>query len=69
VKASAWTPDCPDLRAMELFKHVDPAELRASHIQLPLEHFYIDGPNGRHLCLVLPFLGPRLESIDGLHNH
>jgi serine/threonine protein kinase len=74
MKASVSTPDCPDLRAMELFKDVDPAELRANHIQLPLEHFYIDGPNGRHLCLVLPFLGARLDSlgvhsIEGLYGH
>ncbi|KAF5560559.1 CMGC SRPK kinase [Fusarium pseudoanthophilum] len=24
-------------------------------------YFHIDGPNGRHLCLVLPFCGPNLR--------
>ncbi|KAI1377964.1 kinase-like protein [Hypoxylon crocopeplum] len=27
-------------------------------IALPEQHFWIDGPNGRHLALVLPILGP-----------
>ncbi|SPJ75326.1 related to dis1-suppressing protein kinase dsk1 [Fusarium torulosum] len=27
-------------------------------------YFRIDGPNGRHLCLVLPFCGPSLRSLS-----
>ncbi|KAF5965641.1 hypothetical protein FBULB1_12106 [Fusarium bulbicola] len=27
-------------------------------------YFHIDGPNGRHLCLVLPFCGPNLHSLS-----
>lgn len=26
--------------------------------------FHIDGPNGRHLCLVIPFLGPSLHTLS-----
>ncbi|KAL3425199.1 serine/threonine-protein kinase SRPK3 [Phlyctema vagabunda] len=29
-------------------------------ITLPREYFWHNGPNGRHLCLVLPVLGPRI---------
>jgi serine/threonine protein kinase len=30
-------------------------------------HFTLDGPNGRHLCLVLPVLGPSTSQLsDGL---
>lgn len=30
--------------------------------------FWIDGPNGRHLCLVLPFVGPNLATLSsGIH--
>ncbi|KAK8042804.1 kinase-like protein [Apiospora phragmitis] len=32
----------------------------AHHIMLPDEHFWVTGPNGRHLALVLPLLGPSL---------
>ncbi|KAM0344118.1 hypothetical protein ACHAPU_007839 [Fusarium lateritium] len=27
-------------------------------------YFHIDGPNGRHMCLVLPFCGPSLGSLS-----
>ncbi|KAG4281375.1 hypothetical protein FPRO06_10280 [Fusarium proliferatum] len=29
-----------------------------------MRYFHIDGPNGRHLCLVLPFCGPNLHSLS-----
>ncbi|KAI1458956.1 kinase-like domain-containing protein [Annulohypoxylon moriforme] len=32
-------------------------ELEENHIMVPLEEFWIDGPNGRHRCLVMPVLG------------
>ncbi|KAK8060508.1 hypothetical protein PG996_010438 [Apiospora saccharicola] len=35
-------------------------EAAAHHILLPEDSFYIVGPNGRHLVLVLPLLGPPL---------
>ncbi|KAK7753084.1 hypothetical protein SLS62_005034 [Diatrype stigma] len=51
--------DCPDLRAIELLKRrgVDLSTLD-EHIALPEETFWVEGPNGRHLCSVLPVLGP-----------
>lgn len=33
------------------------------HIAFPLEHFYVEGPNGRHLCVVLPVLGHRINEV------
>lgn len=33
------------------------------------ESFVIDGPNGRHICLVLPILGPSASRLsDGLNS-
>ncbi|KAK7960475.1 CMGC kinase [Apiospora saccharicola] len=32
-------------------------------VALPLETFWIESPNGRHLCLVLPVLGPKLSDL------
>ncbi|KAI2641393.1 kinase-like protein [Hypomontagnella submonticulosa] len=37
--------------------HCSPEELEANHISVPLEQFWLEGPNGRHLCLVMPVLG------------
>ncbi|KAI5865309.1 kinase-like protein [Durotheca rogersii] len=34
-----------------------PEELEQNHIAMPLDQFWLDGPNGRHLCLVMPILG------------
>lgn len=32
-------------------------EAHKNHLAVPLEHFWQDGPNGRHLCLIMPVLG------------
>ncbi|RWA14455.1 hypothetical protein EKO27_g631 [Xylaria grammica] len=37
-------------------------ELEENHLLIPLERFWIEGPNGRHYCLVLPVLGPTVSS-------
>nr|CEG04503.1 unnamed protein product [Fusarium clavum] len=44
-----------------LFRFTDP------HFITYKRYFHIEGPNGRHLCLVLPFCGPSLDSMDRLH--
>ncbi|KAK6852021.1 hypothetical protein PG995_012146 [Apiospora arundinis] len=38
-------------------------EALANGVVLPLETFWIDSPNGRHMCTVLPLLGPRLTDL------
>ena len=35
-------------------------EAHKNLLAVPLEHFWQDGPNGRHLCLVMPVLGPNV---------
>ncbi|TGJ88353.1 hypothetical protein E0Z10_g448 [Xylaria hypoxylon] len=37
-------------------------ELEENHFLIPLEQFWIEGPNGRHHCIVLPVLGPTASS-------
>ncbi|KAK4236837.1 kinase-like domain-containing protein [Achaetomium macrosporum] len=69
MQADSSKPDCADLKALELFAGIDVKVLASNHIQLALEHFWIDGPNGRHLCFVLPFLGPNLTYIFGGYGH
>ena len=33
------------------------------HVSQLLDWFYHDGPNGRHLCIVLELLGPQLSAV------
>lgn len=51
---------------IEVLEHLrsrySPEELVRNHIAAPTEHFYINGPNGRHLCYVLPVLGLPVSS-------
>ncbi|KAI1291383.1 kinase-like domain-containing protein [Xylaria venustula] len=37
-------------------------DLDQNHIALPLEEFWIEGPNGRHLCLVMELYGPLVSN-------
>ncbi|KAL7919624.1 kinase-like domain-containing protein [Trichoderma austrokoningii] len=41
----------------------DPAHPGHGHVSHLLNSFYHEGPNGRHLCIVLEFLGPKISSI------
>ncbi|KAL2015400.1 hypothetical protein VTK56DRAFT_5538 [Thermocarpiscus australiensis] len=69
MAAQVSTPDCADFKALKLFGGIDADTLATNHVQLPLEHFWIDGPNGRHVCFVLPFLGPSLSNVYNLYGH
>ena len=44
---------------------LDFGEAGGECIAVPREHFWHDGPNGRHLCLVLPVLGPPVSALWG----
>ncbi|KAK3681040.1 kinase-like domain-containing protein, partial [Podospora appendiculata] len=62
LAAHASKPEsCIELKACRFLSGFDPQVLEHHHILSPLETFWLQGPNGRHLCLVLPFLGPSLQ--------
>lgn len=56
----------PEVAALRLFEGIDRNELRLNRIFTVEEHFWIDGPNGRHLCLIVQVLGSAIscESRD-----
>ncbi|RYP67831.1 hypothetical protein DL771_007008 [Monosporascus sp. 5C6A] len=56
--------DSPELRAMRYFQGFSAEYMSDNYVGLPLEHFWLTGPNGRHLCFVLPLLGPRIRGDD-----
>lgn len=55
------TPDCAKLRLFN--RGLDFTQPGGEHIAQPLDHFWVDGPNGRHLYVVFPVLGPRSDTI------
>jgi serine/threonine protein kinase len=61
-------PDhCTEFKMAKIFQDYTCEELRFCGVSLPSEFFWLDGPNGRHLCSVLPFLGPNLMRISQIY--
>ncbi|KAI1505960.1 kinase-like domain-containing protein [Biscogniauxia marginata] len=56
LSADTSTEESPELKISALFSDTPREELEENHIALPREHFWIDGPNGHHLCTVSEFL-------------
>ncbi|KAI2620634.1 hypothetical protein GGS26DRAFT_303196 [Hypomontagnella submonticulosa] len=71
LTAKESVEDCPELQILKALNDVCYKELRENCIAIPSEHFWIEGPNGRHLCFVSDLLGPSLfmNSPDGTGLH
>ena len=64
LEAKLTGEDCAEMKFLKLLTDANALEEAASnHIVLSLEHFYITGPNGRHLCFVLPIYSGPLSDI------
>jgi len=61
ITVDASKDDCFEFILMR--KDLDFEQDGGKYIALPSDHFWIEGPNGKHLCLVLPVLGPRIPAI------
>ena len=61
LMAEAWNDDCPELRVKALKGTLPSDQDHDQRICLPLGDFRIDGPNGTHICIVYPVLGPRVS--------
>ena len=57
--ADVSSRNLPELALRDRLWQSDPS---AHHVTLPSHSFWIEGPNGRHICLVLPVLGPNIKS-------
>ncbi|OTA99768.1 hypothetical protein M426DRAFT_67161 [Hypoxylon sp. CI-4A] len=62
---------CPEFQAFKLLRGIDRKELEENCISIPHDYFWIDGPNGHHLCFVSDVLGPNLfmNTPDGQGVH
>ncbi|KAI8948597.1 kinase-like domain-containing protein [Xylaria longipes] len=62
VMTADHSSDSAELETFEFLEQSSsPEELDQNHIAAPLELFWIDGPNGRHLCLVMQIYGYRVS--------
>ncbi|PTB40681.1 hypothetical protein M441DRAFT_193625 [Trichoderma asperellum CBS 433.97] len=53
-----------ELKILQTIKQKgDPAHPGHKHVSHLLNSFYQEGPNGRHLCIVLELLGPKISSV------
>ncbi|KAI1386761.1 kinase-like domain-containing protein [Hypoxylon trugodes] len=52
--------DCPELQVLNALSEVSRNELEENCVAIPKEHFWVEGPNGRHLCFVSDLYGPSL---------
>ncbi|KAI1426406.1 kinase-like protein [Xylaria sp. FL1777] len=59
--ASRSHDDSPEIKIGKLLEKDSDFRAEDSHVVMPLEIFWIEGPNGRHLCTILPVLGPTLS--------
>ncbi|KAL1864696.1 hypothetical protein Daus18300_007498 [Diaporthe australafricana] len=44
-------------------------DINASHVVIPTDHFWHEGTNGNHLCVVMPVLGPNIEDAARKFQH
>ena len=49
-----------DDRELETMRQLWSCGAKHPNISVLLDSFHIDGPNGKHMCLVFPLLGPSL---------
>jgi serine/threonine-protein kinase SRPK3 len=52
-----------ELKVLRTLAGLNSGENGARHVMQLSNHFNIDGPNGKHGCLVLEFLGPSISDV------
>ncbi|KAI0019845.1 kinase-like domain-containing protein [Xylariomycetidae sp. FL0641] len=70
LAADCSAEQCPDLRTRKIFttRGVSAKQAEEYGVILPKNDFWIRGPNGRHLCFVLPVLGMTLTDWRSFHH-
>ncbi|RWA12961.1 hypothetical protein EKO27_g2183 [Xylaria grammica] len=67
LQAESSTEPHPEIAVLHLFEGIDQQELQSNHIFAVNDYFWVTGPNGRHLCLVVQVLGPTISwSLRGI---
>jgi serine/threonine-protein kinase SRPK3 len=52
-----------ELKVLHTLRELNRGEISSQHVMQLLDHFDIEGPNGKHECLVVEFLGPSVADV------
>ena len=66
ILSAEMSLDCKELRILEAITSTTVAHRGRDYIVQLLDHFIIEGPNGKHWCLVTKVAGDRLARKPGL---
>ncbi|TQS37795.1 hypothetical protein Golomagni_01719, partial [Golovinomyces magnicellulatus] len=56
-----------EIKVLRTLANLNSEETGSRHVMKLLDHFQIAGPNGRHQCLVLEFLGPNVSDVREMY--
>jgi serine/threonine-protein kinase SRPK3 len=63
VSVSDNNENSQELKVLQTLRELDRGEIGSRYVIQLLDHFYVEGPNGKHECLVLEFLGPSVSDV------
>ena len=64
IVSAFQSEDCTDFQTMQSLATMPAAcHPGRDYVQSLLHHFWVEGPNGRHICLVMEALGPSIALL------
>lgn len=69
IIVAEFSKDCSELKMLQHFKNTTSTHPGRQYIATLLDSFWIDGPNGSHLCLVSPVAGPAISEYSRTQPH
>jgi serine/threonine-protein kinase SRPK3 len=63
ILAAHLSRDCPEVEILRRLRS-GPEIKGKAHVMYMLDHFWIEGPNGRHLCVVSEVAGPSIKQFN-----
>lgn len=63
ILAARLSKDCPEVEILRRLRNSDEHQGKAYVMSL-LDHFYIEGSNGKHLCVVSEVAGPSIKQFN-----
>lgn len=58
-----------EIKLLQKVAEADPRALGANFVTAIVDHFTVDGPNGRHVCMTFEVLGENLLALIKKHKH
>jgi serine/threonine-protein kinase SRPK3 len=64
ILAARLSKDCPEVEVLRRLRNSDDDKNGKAYVMSMLDHFFIDGPNGHHLCVVSQVGGPSIKQFN-----